>query len=226
MIPPRIASLGECMLELARGPDGEARLGFGGDTLNTALYLSRLGVEVRYATALGAYPWSEQLRQAWAEEGIGLDLVLCDPDRVGGLYAIRTDDQGERSYFTYWRENSAARQFFKLADSERACTEIASADVVYLSGISLSLFDALDRARLTTFSHQCGRAAGGSSSIPTIALATGHRPTIRPRRPLRPSPHGSPWFCRPSKTKPCYTETPTRNKPVKDGVTGGQRKSS
>ena len=35
----RIACLGECMVELAATP---LRRGFGGDTLNTALYLARL----------------------------------------------------------------------------------------------------------------------------------------------------------------------------------------
>ena len=50
----RIACIGECMVELSEHPDGTLTRGFGGDTLNTALYLARLGVPVDYVTALGS----------------------------------------------------------------------------------------------------------------------------------------------------------------------------
>ena len=39
------------MVELREEPDGQFARGFGGDTLNTAVYLARLGVTVDYATA-------------------------------------------------------------------------------------------------------------------------------------------------------------------------------
>lgn len=46
----RVAIIGECMVELKKH-DGVLQQGFGGDTLNTAVYLSRLtkqhGVELR-----------------------------------------------------------------------------------------------------------------------------------------------------------------------------------
>ena len=37
----RVASIGECMIEFSAAGDGLFARGFGGDTLNTALYLSR-----------------------------------------------------------------------------------------------------------------------------------------------------------------------------------------
>ena len=49
----RVASIGECMIELSPAADGLLSRGFGGDTLNTAVYLARLGVAVDYVTALG-----------------------------------------------------------------------------------------------------------------------------------------------------------------------------
>ncbi|MBE4035407.1 2-dehydro-3-deoxygluconokinase, partial [Vibrio parahaemolyticus] len=52
----RVAIIGECMVELKKH-DGVLQQGFGGDTLNTAVYLSRLtkqhGVETSYVTGLG-----------------------------------------------------------------------------------------------------------------------------------------------------------------------------
>ena len=55
----RVACLGESMIELVEQPDGSLTRGFGGDTLNTALYLARLGVPTAYVTALGTDPFSE-----------------------------------------------------------------------------------------------------------------------------------------------------------------------
>lgn len=157
---PRVVAFGECMVELSRLPDGGARIGYGGDTLNTAVYMARLGLDVRYATALGADPWSEEMRAAWRAEGVRLDLVLGHPTRSPGLYGIRTDARGERS-FTYWRDNSAARDFFHLPGSETALAAMGGADVLYLSGISLSLFEAADRARLAAVAREV-RARGGT----------------------------------------------------------------
>ncbi|HSJ78568.1 MAG TPA: sugar kinase, partial [Erythrobacter sp.] len=61
--------------------------------------------------------------------------------RVPGLYAIRTDERGERS-FTYWRDQSAARDFFALSGAGAALAEAGRSRMLYLSGITLSLFDA------------------------------------------------------------------------------------
>ena len=167
---PRIVSFGECMLELSQQPDGSARLAFGGDTLNTALYIARLGGNVAYATALGTDPWSAELRAAWIAEGIDPDLALFDPDRVPGLYAIRTDDRGERT-FTYWRENSAARNFFRLERSATAVEAMTQADLFYLSGISLSLFDDAGRTVVHDIAKAV-RARGGKVAFD---------PNFRPR---------------------------------------------
>ena len=71
----RVACVGECMVELSERPDGSLVRGFGGDTLNTALYLARLGVTVDYVTALGDDPWSDAMVKAWGREGIGLERV-------------------------------------------------------------------------------------------------------------------------------------------------------
>lgn len=143
----RVACLGECMIELRERPDGLLSRGFGGDTLNTAVYLARLGVAVDYVSALGDDPHSAEMLRAWEEEGVGTGLVARVPGAVPGLYLIQTDARGERR-FSYWRDSAPVRQLFELPDAPRLMAGLRSAAVVYLSGITLSLFRGEARERM------------------------------------------------------------------------------
>jgi 2-dehydro-3-deoxygluconokinase len=170
----RVVAVGECMLELTRvgqtGRLGEGwRLGFGGDTFNTAWYLRRLGLPVAYFTALGSDAYSLEMRAAWQAAGMDLSLVLTDSERLPGLYAISTDASGERS-FNYWRSHAAVRRLFDLPGIAAALSAAGQADVLYLSGITLSLFDAPGRARLLALA-QSVRARGG-----VVAFDPNYRP--------------------------------------------------
>ena len=142
----KVASIGECMIEFSQTPDGAFRRGFGGDTLNTALYLSRLGVDVSYVTALGDDALSEAMLTSWQSEGIKTDLVLRVAGRLPGLYMIERDAGGERT-FLYWRDRAPARELFDRADAS-LLGRLARFDWLYLSGISLSLYGDSGRARL------------------------------------------------------------------------------
>jgi len=141
-----VVCIGECMLELARAGSGW-RLAYGGDTFNTALYMRRLGLPVAYLTALGADSFSAGMRTSWEEEGIDMSLVLTDATRLPGMYAITTNVAGERS-FSYWRSQSAARRLFGLAGIESALAAARAAKLLYLSGITLSLFSPTEREAL------------------------------------------------------------------------------
>ena len=155
---PRVASVGECMLEVSRRSStavGEfalpAALAFGGDTLNTAVYLARLGVLVDYFTGLGDDPMSDWMLSQWGAEGVGCDEVWREPGGVPGLYLVSVDEQGERS-FLYWRENSPARRLFD--DSQRAnrvFRKLATYPFLYMSGISLALYNDKPRSDLLAF---------------------------------------------------------------------------
>ena len=109
----RVASIGECMIELSEAAGGLMSRSYGGDTLNTAVYLARLGVPVNYLTALGDDPWSEEMLSAWRAEGVGTDLVVRVPGRLPGLHIIKTDSGGQRTFYC-WRDSSPARQLFEL----------------------------------------------------------------------------------------------------------------
>ncbi len=134
------------MLELSRAQGGW-RMAYGGDTYNTSLYLARLGVPTGYLTAVGSDPFSVEMLASWKAEGLNTSFVLIDTDGLPGLYAIRTDDAGERCFF-YWREQAAVRRLFSLPGIEAAFASAAKARLLYLSGITLSLFDGHGVARV------------------------------------------------------------------------------
>lgn len=167
-MPLRVVAAGECMLELARD-DGGWRLGAAGDSFNAALYLRRLGAGVRYLTALGTDPFSDEMLEDWRAEGFDLSLVLRDPQRLPGLYAIRTDSRGERSFY-YWREQSAARRLFALHGIDQALKAASACDLLLLTGITLSLFQEQDRARWSELAAVV-RAGGGQ-----VAFDPNYRP--------------------------------------------------
>ncbi|MBP2229576.1 2-dehydro-3-deoxygluconokinase [Azospirillum agricola] len=161
----RIAAIGECMLELRSSGFGPARFGFGGDTLNCALYLARLGVPVDYVTLLGDDHYSADMLAAWAAEGIGTGRVVRLPGRLPGLYAIETDDKGERSFF-YWRDRAPARELFTHPDARPLVEALPDYGLLMLSGISLSLYGEEGRARLYD-ALDTARAAGARVAFDT-----------------------------------------------------------
>jgi len=172
----RVASIGECMVELTlpRDDDGAARVGFAGDTANTAIYLKRAApdVAVAYVTALGRDPLSERMLGFFAGEGLETGLVERRGDRAPGLYAITVDAAGERS-FTYWREAAAVRTLF-LPPATVTPERLADFDLVYLSAITLAVLAPAARDALAGFLAGY-RARGGR-----VAFDSNYRPRLWP----------------------------------------------
>ncbi len=142
----RVVGFGECMVELRAAGHGLLRQGFAGDTFNTAVYLARLGVAVRYAAGVGSDRFAQPMRQAWREAGVDDSLARVVQGRGTGLYTIDVDADGER-HFSYWRDSSAARAYFDGEASPLEQAE-ASVDTLYLSGISLAILPGAARERL------------------------------------------------------------------------------
>jgi 2-dehydro-3-deoxygluconokinase len=154
----RIAAIGECMIELSPRPGGLFSLGFAGDTLNTALYLARLGVGVDYLTALGDDSFSDRMIEFWHREGIGTPIVPRLANRLPGLYVIEIGPGGERR-FSHWRDRAPARELFALPQTPDVLAALRGYEMLYLSGISLSLYGEDGRAVLFRGLDQA-RAAG------------------------------------------------------------------
>jgi 2-dehydro-3-deoxygluconokinase len=171
-----IVAFGECMLELQGEAFGSMTQSFGGDTLNTAVYLARCGarhgLRVGYATALGDDALSDGLAQRWEAEGLALDWIRRIPGKLPGLYQIEVDARGERR-FSYWRGQSAARDYFDTPAGatplERRTADIA---LLYLSGISLAILPPVGRERLLS----CARSLRARGT--PVAFDNNYRPRL------------------------------------------------
>ena len=175
----KIASIGECMIELGEARPGMMRQGFGGDTLNTAVYLRRslpvAAGSVAYVTGLGDDPFSDEMIKSWQDEGIDCSFVARLEGRLPGLYVIRTDAKGERS-FLYWRGAAAAKDVFAGPDGSARLARLDAFDVLYLSGISLAILADADRSALLE------RLAERRRQGATIAFDPNYRPRLWPEK--------------------------------------------
>lgn len=171
MVRLKFACIGECMIELNHIDlmKGTVRLGFAGDTLNTSVYLSRLGCDVSYITNLGSDTFSTQMLHRFKAEGINCDLIGQHETCLPGIYAIETDHRGERS-FHYWREASAARTLFSGFGASLA--DLSGFDVIYLSGITLAILPPAMRAALIA---TAGELKGAGKQV---VFDTNYRPRL------------------------------------------------
>ncbi len=169
----RIASIGECMLELSGNGSGDWRLNHAGDSFNLLWALRALLPAERstdYVSAFGDDPFSAQQLEFFAANRIG---IAASPRIAGarpGLYAI-TLDGAERS-FTYWRADAAAR---RLADDPALLEKsLQNRDLVYFSGITLAILD--DKRRGTLLDAVASARKAGAC----VAFDPNYRPRLWP----------------------------------------------
>lgn len=167
--PKRTIAIGEATIELARGADGRFALQSGGDTFNTAIYLARAGLNTAFATALGDDPYSDAIAALAKAEGVATDLVLRVTGRLPALALVDNDAaQGRRLH--QWREAAPARELFELQGWGHIAEALASARLIYFSGITLSLYSNVGLGRFLA-AVELARKAGA-----TIAFDGNFRP--------------------------------------------------
>jgi len=146
----RITALGEPLLELQPVPSGEIRLAFGGDVANSMVCLARiLGTshrEITLVTALGNSGYSAWLRSRLTREGIRLGEARIEGEP--GIYGL-PPDAAPREGFSYWREQSAARQFLRAATFEQLEELLPRPELLLVTGITLAL------CSTASFEHLC-----------------------------------------------------------------------
>ncbi len=180
-----IAIIGECMIELNGSPFGTMQQVYGGDTLNAAVYLSRSceesaaqhPINICYVSALGSDPLSKGMITRWQDEGINTELVLIDDHRTPGLYLIQLDEVGERT-FLYWRNQSAAKYLLKHQNFPDVENSLYSAQVVFISGISLAILPKEDRETLVALLGKL------KTKGVEIAFDSNYRPALWPNDQL------------------------------------------
>jgi 2-dehydro-3-deoxygluconokinase len=172
----RIASIGECMIELSGREGATWRQGFAGDTLNTLWYLRALSAgdaAADYVTAFGDDPFSQEQVAFLKQNGIGVAYSPVIAGKAPGLYAVTLDEKGERS-FTYWRNDAAAK---RLADDRDAlAASLSDAGLIYFSGITLAILDEDARATLLSIVEQA------RNTDTAVAFDPNYRPRLWPDR--------------------------------------------
>jgi 2-dehydro-3-deoxygluconokinase len=135
------------MIELSKNETRSLRQSFAGDVFNSAVYLKRVfsEVEVSFATAIGRDSYSDKFMALCQSELVRTEFIYRSETKIPGLYSIETDSQGERS-FTYWRNDSAARQVMQFIDSAET-TKLAQQKMFFFSGISLAVVKLEDREK-------------------------------------------------------------------------------
>jgi 2-dehydro-3-deoxygluconokinase len=138
--------IGECMVELRPVDDGHLKRGFAGDAYNTAVYLKRSapGIDVAFLTATGDESLSDAMVETWKSEGISDRLVFRIPGERPALYLIETNAKGDRK-FHYWRSETPAKEWLRLLMARGGAEVLNTADLVYVSGISLAILSHADR---------------------------------------------------------------------------------
>lgn len=178
MTQQKLAVIGECMIELSQ-QGREMSRGFGGDTLNTAVYVARQvarqALRVDYVTALGTDSFSREMIAAWQAEALHTGLTQQMDNKLPGLYVIETDARGERTFY-YWRNDAAARYWLDGEQADAICQQLAHYDYLYLSGISLAILSPSAREKLFALLADC-RANGGK-----IIFDNNYRPRLWPSR--------------------------------------------
>jgi len=104
-------------------------------------------------------------------ESIDTQPIQRSRDRTLGLYAISTDEEGERS-FTYWRSQSAARKLFQHGD-HLDFGVLDNFDIVYLSAITLAILPA--KVRVALLAHINGLR---SNCAVQFAFDSNYRPAL------------------------------------------------
>ena len=172
--PHTFACIGECMVEFVETArnSGLYKRRFGGDTLNTAIYLTRLmggNGHVNYVTRLGRDSLSNVMIAAWRDENIDCSLVEQHESRVPGLYMVETDERGERS-FLYWRGEAPAREMF-CGNCEPLLDRLNGFDTIYLSGITFAILSEEGRTNLLRLMERRTKAGKATAYDPNFRRA-------------------------------------------------------
>jgi 2-dehydro-3-deoxygluconokinase len=125
---------------------------------------------VAFHTGLGTDQLSDDMIDFMASHHISCVNIPRIENRTAGLYVIQLHD-GERS-FSYWRNESAAR--LMMRDPALLADKLASARFIYLSGITLAILSADDRATLL------GMIKSAKNADKTVFFDSNIRPKLWP----------------------------------------------
>lgn len=147
-------ALGECLVEMSELDKGECaglyRSGFAGDVLNTLFYAARLGMKTGLVSSIGTDHFTRDLVSLLQREEIDLEIVPVLKERPNGLYITKStgdvEIDGAMRQFSFWRNNSAARETFVRRPLAEIREYVMRAQYFHFSAIAVAILK--DREKL------------------------------------------------------------------------------
>ena len=172
----KIAVIGEPLVELSlsdeQGDNLQRRPG--GDSLNMAIYLSRLldkdRHQLSYFTRLGDDASSRWLMTALRTEAISTHQIGIEAGGQPGLCQIENLAGGERR-FAYWRSDSPARRMF-INQNHPHTTAFRGFDMLVFSAVTLAILQPAARENMLR------QVAELAESGTAVVFDTNYRPAL------------------------------------------------
>ena len=133
-----VCSIGEAMIEISNIKNSLYNQSFAGDTLNFCNYLDKKKLNAFFLSAIGKSEINQSLLNFVKSKKISTKYIKQINQFELGLYLIKNKDNGEKQFF-YWRDESAAKQYFNNIDFLNLYKELKNFDYIYFSGITLSI---------------------------------------------------------------------------------------
>ena len=133
-----VCSIGEAMIEISNIKNSMYKQSFAGDTLNFCNYLDKKKLNAFFLSAIGKSEINKSLLNFVRSKKISTKYIKQINQFELGLYLIKNKDNGEKQFF-YWRDESAAKQYFNNIDFLNLYKELKNFDYIYFSGITLSI---------------------------------------------------------------------------------------
>ncbi len=133
-----VCSIGEAMIEISNVKNNLYNQSFAGDTLNFCNYLDKKKLNAFFLSAIGKSEINQSLLDFIKSKNISTKYIKQINQFEIGLYLIKNKDNGEKQFF-YWRDESAAKQYFNNIDFINLYKELKNFDYIYFSGITLSI---------------------------------------------------------------------------------------
>ena len=143
----RIACIGECMLELSGASHDRMTLSYRVDTLNTAIYLARLGRST--ISPRLERPVQRMDDRRIASQRCRHEFGLARAHSITGILSY-SDRCTRRTAILPLARSSTGPRPLRLAGCIRILKNLPQYKLIYLSGISLSLYEAAGREKLHT----------------------------------------------------------------------------
>ena len=132
-----IAIIGECLIELSsNGTLAESSTlnkYYGGDTITTAVAVSRLGGKVTYVTKVGNDGFSEFILSSLNKEHVDTSLIKTNDEQNGMYIVSKSQDKKE---ILYYKRKTAAT---KLSIDDLTVENIKKLKLIYSTGVIQSL---------------------------------------------------------------------------------------